>query len=121
MRQKIVVYVLIVLLSAGCTTLRPISGSPGELQQRINSGELLKAGDRVEIVTSDGNTHRIVVTKVADGRIEGSNDSIGVDRVVSVQKRELSGGKTWALIGGVALGVLLGIGISQASHPNVHL
>ncbi|HXY96856.1 MAG TPA: hypothetical protein VEH00_07755 [Steroidobacteraceae bacterium] len=121
MIQKIVVYVLIVLLSTGCTTLRPIGGSPSELQQRINSGELLRVGDRVEVVTSDGNTHRIIVTKLGDGRIEGGNESISVERIVSLQKREFSGGKTLALIGAAALAVLLGIGVSQASHPNVSL
>ena len=80
-------WVLIVAVT-GCTTMRPIDGSPAELQQFINSGELLKAGDRVRIVTADEKTHRFAITKVAAGLIVGSNESVPVDQVMCVEKQQ---------------------------------
>jgi hypothetical protein len=78
---------LIIALS-GCTSMRPIDGSATELQHLINSGELLKPGDRVRIVTADEKTHRFAITKVEAGLIVGSNESVPVDQVICVEKRE---------------------------------
>jgi hypothetical protein len=44
-------------------------GDPADLRQRINSGELLKPGDRVLIVTTDQKTHRFTVKSVGFGRL----------------------------------------------------
>jgi hypothetical protein len=44
---------VLIIAVTGCTTLRPIDGTPKELQQFINSGELLQPGDRVRIVSAD--------------------------------------------------------------------
>jgi hypothetical protein len=80
--------VLIIALT-GCTTMRSIEGSPSDFRQRINSGELLKPGDCVWIVTSDEKAHRFVVTKVEAGLIVGPNESIPVDQVMYLEKRQL--------------------------------
>lgn len=69
----------------GCTTMRPIDGSPTELQRFINAGELLKQGDRVRIVTADEKAHRIALTKVEAGLIVGANESVPVDQVRSLE------------------------------------
>jgi hypothetical protein len=114
---KIVACALIMLVAPACTTLRPIEGSPSELRQRINSGELVRVGDRLEVVTSDGKTHQITVSKVGDGRIDGKEESIRIDQIVSLRKREFSGGRTLALVGGV---VLVVVGAIAASHPAPH-
>jgi hypothetical protein len=79
---------LLIIAAAGCTTMRPIDGSPTELQQFINSGDLLKPGDRVRIVTADDKAHRFVVTKVDAGLIVGINESILVDQVMYLEKRQ---------------------------------
>ena len=97
---------LIAIISfAGCTTLRPIEGTPAELQQRLNSGDLLKSGDRVSIVTADHKTHVFKVTAVSTGFIEGRMQSVPVDQVVSVQKRQFSSTKTWILAGACVLAI----------------
>lgn len=49
--MKIPSLLTVALLIAGCTSMQPIDGSPADLRLRINSGELLKTGDRVLIVT----------------------------------------------------------------------
>jgi hypothetical protein len=77
-------WVLIIALT-GCTTMRPIDGSPKELQQFINSGELLKPGDGVRIVTADEKAHRFAITKVDAGLIVGPRRSVSVDQVMSLE------------------------------------
>lgn len=105
---------------AGCTTLRPIEGSSTELRQRISSGELLKVGDRVLIVTTDNKMHRFAVAGVRADLIEGRTDSVPVDQVVSLKKRQFSRGKTLALVGGVVLGAGLVIySVSQVAVISV--
>ena len=75
----------LIIALAGCTTLRPIDGSPKELQQCINSGALLKPGDRTRIVTADEKVHRFAITKVEAGLIVGPNESVPVDEVISLE------------------------------------
>jgi hypothetical protein len=95
--------------SAGCTTLSAIEDSPADLRQRINSGELLKAGDRVRVFTTDQREHRFTVKSVGAGRIEGSSESIPVEQISGLQRRQFSRGKTIALVGGLVGGVALGL------------
>ena len=78
----------LIIALTGCTTMQAIDGSPTELQHFINSGELLKPGDRVRIVTAEQKTHRFAITKVEAGLIVGSNESVPVDQVMCVEKRQ---------------------------------
>ncbi len=104
----------LMLICAGCTTLKPVAGTPGDLRQRINAGQLLKAGDSVSIVTTDGRAHRLEVTGVAGGVVQGRNESVPVDQIVSIGRREVSVTKTTELILWVlALG---GLAAAAASH-----
>ena len=75
----------LIIAVTGCTTLRPIDGSPEELRQFINSGELLRVGDLVRIITADEKAHRFAVTKVQAGLIVGPKESIPVDEVISLE------------------------------------
>jgi hypothetical protein len=100
--KRFIVLVVVVNLVA-CTTLRPIDGTTTELQQHISSGEVLRAGDRVLIVTKDSKTHRFTITAITADLIVGKTDSVPVDQVVSVEKREFSRAKTLLLIGGFAV------------------
>jgi len=68
--------------------MRPVEDSPSELQQRINSGELLKPGEPVWIVTLDEKAHRFAVTKVEAGLIVGPLESVPVDQVMYLEKRQ---------------------------------
>src|SRR5580704_19792144 len=79
---------LLIIAVSGCTTMRPIDGGPADLQRFIDSGELLKRGDRVRIVTADEKTHRFAITKVEAGLIVGSNESVPVDQLMCVEKRQ---------------------------------
>jgi hypothetical protein len=85
----------------GCTMLQPIAGTPPELRQRIATGELLKSGDGVAIGTADGREYKFTVKAVDSGTIHGKHDSIPIDQVMFVHKREFSAGKTACLVLGI--------------------
>ena len=113
--MKRLVIFAVITICVGCTSLRPIGGTPAELRQRINSGELVKAGDRVSIETADLKMHEFVITGVASGVIEGKRTSISVDQIILLDKREYSRAKTWALVGAVVL-VVGGAAVFVAAH-----
>jgi hypothetical protein len=99
----------LLLLVSGCTTLRPVAGAAEDLQRRILDGELLAAGDRVQLTTADGNVHAIRVETVAvdAGTISGNGDTVAIEDVVALERRVRAPGKTWALVlGGLALTLL---------------
>jgi len=112
--KRLAVSVLILCL-AGCTTLRPVGGTPCELQQRIVSGAVLKRGDHVVILTSDGRAHEFNVVSVSASSIDGRHESIPMDQIASVQKREMNGELTAMTVGltvvRVALSVVLVVGM----------
>jgi hypothetical protein len=109
---------MLVICLVGCTTLRPVAGNSADLQQRIASGELLKRGDHVIVVKADGSTHEFKVASVNAITIDGDQESIPIDQVASIQKRELNVGKTvllvgLALVGAAAVDALV-VGIGRA-------
>ena len=112
--KRILVFAVIITC-VGCTSLRPIAGTPAELRQRINSGEMLRAGDRVSIETTDLKMHEFVITGLTPGIIEGKKTSISVDQIILLEKREYSPAKTWALVGAVVL-VVGGVAAYVAAH-----
>jgi hypothetical protein len=111
------VWVLVMCL-AGCTTMRPVTGTSSDLQQRLASGGLIKRGDHVVIVMTDGSWHEFTVTSLDASTIDGKRESIPIDQVTSIQKRQLNVGKTLLVIGltlvGAAAVDALVVGIGQA-------
>jgi hypothetical protein len=89
----------LIICLIGCRTLQPVTGNPAALQQRIASGELLKRGDDVDIVTKDGRTHIFSVRSVSASTIDGQYESISIDQVALIQKRKLNVGMTALAVG----------------------
>jgi hypothetical protein len=100
--KHLVVYMILVNL-IGCTTLRPVEGTAAEIRERILSGQVLKAGDRVRVQTISGGAYAFTVTDMRDGMISGRDVSIPVTQIAGLLKRELSVGKTAVLVGGLIL------------------
>jgi hypothetical protein len=112
--------IVVLTICTGCTTLRPIDGNPAELRQRIYSGDLLKPGDRVVIVASDGKAHRFAIKSVDAGLIQGRSESVPIDQVVSLQQRKFSRAKTAALVIGIGLACsVIGLAAYAATHLSV--
>jgi hypothetical protein len=113
----------LILICAGCTTLKPVAGTPADLRQRINAGELLKAGDSVVIVTADGTSHPLVVTAVAGGLVQGRTGSVPVDQIVSLEKRTVRAGTIEFVLLGlliVGLATLAAVAHSGAGVAGYH-
>ena len=112
--------IVLLIICTACTSLRPIEGSPTELRQRINSGDLLKAGDRVVIVAADGRAHRFAIKSISAGLIQGRSQSVPIDQVSSLQQRQFSRAKTAALVIGIALAcTVIGVAAYAATHLTV--
>src|SRR5258705_3313304 len=103
------------LCSHGCTTLRPSVLSTDEIHRRIDSGELLKPGDKVRLTTKDGAVHDFQVTaiKTDEGLVVGQTESVRVADIVGVGKREIAVGKTIGLVIGIVGGLQLGYAIGS--------
>jgi len=104
----------LIIAMTGCTTLRPITTDQANLPQRIATEELLKPGDHVVIKTKDRQTYEFDVTSSGAGSIDGKHQSIPIDQVVSIQKRELSGKKTALLFVSIVAGVALTVALVHA-------
>jgi hypothetical protein len=89
----------LIICLIGCTTLQPVTGNPASVQQRIASGALLKRGDHVVVLTKDGRTHDFNVTSISASTIEGRHESISIDQIALIQKRQLSVEKTAMAVG----------------------
>ena len=60
-----VVLVLIILIASGCTSLRPLPDEKNALEHAV------KPGDKVYVITRDGQEMEFLVTQIANERIEG--------------------------------------------------
>lgn len=52
--MKQILILLVVVLSAACTTMRPVQQPPEQLREQVAAGEVIRPGDDVKIVTRDG-------------------------------------------------------------------
>jgi hypothetical protein len=112
--------IVVLIICSGCTTLRPIEGSPAELRQRITSGDLLKPGDRVVIVASDGKAHRFAIKSIDSGLIQGRSESVPIEQVMTLRQRQFSRAKTAALVIGIGLaGSVIGLAAYTATHLSI--
>jgi hypothetical protein len=54
-------------------------------------------------------THRFTVKSAGAGRIDGASESIRLEQISALKKRQFSRGKTIALVGGLLGGASLGL------------
>jgi hypothetical protein len=70
----------------------------------------------VKIETVDNKIHQFTVTSIEPKVIHGKHESIAIDQIASIQKREFNRGHTLELIGFTALGIgviLIVVGLTQ--------
>jgi hypothetical protein len=117
MKNLLMVFALVcaALGSCGCTTLRPSAMSTDEIHRQIDSGELLKPGDKVRLTTKDGAVHEFQVTaiKTDEGLVVGRNESVRIVDIVGLGKREFAIGKTVGLVIGIVGGLQLGSSVGS--------
>jgi hypothetical protein len=62
-------------INCGCSTVQTSDMPPGELQDQIATGQLVKPGDHVTVSTSQGITYELVISRVTEKSIEGQVDA----------------------------------------------
>ena len=60
-----------ILITSGCTTVRPTDLPREQLQDKIVSGEIIKLGDYATIITADGKRHGLKVLTVTEESVTG--------------------------------------------------
>ena len=59
------------LVVCGCSTVQTTKLPPGELQDQIATGQLVKPGDQVIVTTTQGITYELEITRVTEESIKG--------------------------------------------------
>jgi hemin uptake protein HemP len=98
-----------------CSTSKPIELPPATVQQMILDQEILQPGEKVKLITADGQRYDFRVTRVDTEQrvILGGSQSVPIDEVVALETKEFSLGKT-ALLAAGSYGVLALIAIAIA-------
>ena len=109
--MKIILPIVVLFAVCGCSTLKPVDMSPEQLHDQIFKAEIVHAGDKVRIVTFDGETYKFRVTSITSDQISGEDTTVPIANIVTLEIREFSGGKTAAVSAG---SVVLIIGIASA-------
>ena len=108
-------------LLVGCTTLQPMAGNAETLRNELRSGEAVKPGDKVRVVTRDGLSRLLIVTALDQKALKGHPKGVGtgdavvtipIDDIVFMEGKKVSVGKTAAYTGGISVGAALALVIA---------
>jgi hypothetical protein len=119
------IFLIATVCLSACTSIRPVADNAEALQQQIRTGQVLRKGDHVRVVTRDGVSRRLTVASVEDDVLEGRLDAeatasapvgelhaetpkkrqgtlveIPIREIVFVEEERVNAGKTAAAIGG---------------------
>jgi hypothetical protein len=86
--------ILVIINLIGCTSLQSIDAPPNKLHEQIRHENIIRAGDKVNIITETQKEVKFVVTAINDDEIHGKDVTVPIDSIVSVQKHEFSSNKT---------------------------
>ncbi|MCP4271612.1 MAG: hypothetical protein GY781_06535 [Gammaproteobacteria bacterium] len=101
--MKFISYVLIFVMSTGCTSLRSVGMSSEQLQNPNYLQNTVKKGDDIEVIMKDGTRYNFRITALTDQLIIGKNISIPIHDISTLAIEKISFGKTAALVGAVIL------------------
>lgn len=92
---------LVVLSMVGCTTLQPLAANPSNLSSS------LKAGDRVELVTTKGEQLQLKIDGVDANGLQSGSQRVAFNDIQSISRKETDTSRTaWIVLGVVAAGAL---------------
>lgn len=105
-----------IIFLVGCTTMQPIADNNAELRHRIAAERLVVRGDHVRVQTIDNKVHRLTVISIDVNNIIGERESIPIDQIMSIEKREMRLGRTVTLVCATILGILIIIVVVGLHH-----
>jgi len=94
------VIVALLAVAGGCTTVNRVDMAPAVLRDELRAGEVVKAGDRVTVVSEVQGDLTFVVTEVDAESIRGESVDVPIDEVVALEKRSFAPLRTGAAIYG---------------------
>ena len=121
---KVLLLITCVILGAlmtGCTTLQPMADNAESLRTELRSGQAVKPGDKVRVVTRDGLSRLLIVTALDNNTLKGHPEgvetpsavvSLPIDDIVFMEGKIISIGKTAAYTSGFTVGTALAAGIT---------
>jgi len=101
--MKFISYLLIFIMSTGCTSLQPIETSSGQLQDQTYLETVIKNGDTIHVTMKNGVSHEFTVTELTDQFINGGDINIPLSDISSIKVKKVSIGKTAAVVGAIIL------------------
>ena len=118
-RATTAVLVGLSVVIAGCTTMKSVEMSSDELSAAIRAGEIAEPGQRVVVVTADGERHAFTSQGVdtAQDVIRGEGAAgeavaVPIGDIVALRMAARDGVGTTAVVLGVGAVVLLGLAFS---------
>ena len=118
MRVRPPIALLVLLVLGGCMSVQKLDLPPESLQDGIRSGNVVRSGDRVRIVSKSQGDLKFVVTTVDQDSIHGELVEVPIDDVVVLEKRKIAPVRTGLaiyggafLVGASAVGVLFFVGL----------
>jgi hypothetical protein len=101
------------LFTVSCSSFYPVSGtSPQQWSSAI------EVGDTVQVTKKNGETQEFKVVRVTSDGIEGEGVQIAFDEIDSIQKEEISPGKTTGLVVGIIALVVVVIALVVSAAPS---
>lgn len=108
-------------IMSGCTSLQPLADNADSLRAGIRSGDVVKPGDKVRVVTRDGLSRLLIVTALDQNTLrghpegvhtEGAVVTLPIDDIVFMEGMKVSVGRTAAYSGGVTVGAAMALVIA---------
>jgi len=111
MTKKLVIWIVLITFTAGCTTAQQISADAATIQTHVNPG------DKVKIYMNDEtlSTLKMHVTGITDEGLQGKGYFVQYSDMNHIEIKNISTAKTLLLVGGLLLVVVTVVAASEAA------
>lgn len=82
-----------------CTAMQPVEMGPDNLHHSIRTEGIVAAGDKIKVVTANGQRHTFVVASIGVDEIRGSSVEVSIEEIVALQNGDFKMGETKKLPG----------------------
>lgn len=106
--------VALLALAGGCTAAKRIDMEPAVLREELRAGGVVRAGDRVTVVSDVQGDLAFVVTEVDSEVLRGESIEVPIDEIVVLEKREFALLRTAGAVAGTVYGGTFLIGMTVA-------
>lgn len=93
--RAIAIALIPIVMLCGCTTMTAAGSQPGEVMRKV------EIGNKVRVVTKDGQSRVFKVTQMTSEYIGGKEVQVRYDDIAQVEVKQLDGWRTAFLVGGI--------------------